>query len=370
MARILIIDDDSIVRQLVADCLKLEHEVLTAQNGVMGIDVAKSHPPDLVICDINMPHMDGFEVLHHFQNIDQMADTPFIFLSGSGDASTIRNGMILGADDFLTKPFSVEELLHVVRNRLQKRARRQALITKAIDELRLNITTALPHELRTAIAIMEGYAYLVLEDAEKMDPVQRDMIEGIRINAVRLRSMAEKYLWYLKVYLPGEVDTYSLMDYPDRVLEHKAFEIAQRFNRASDLNLYLETGQVQIGDEYLSKIAEEVIENAFKFSNPGTSVSIWGMVEAQEYRLTVCNYGRAMTPEQIKQIGGFMQFDRAQYEQQGTGLGLIIAKRLVEISGGQLSVNSLQGETTITISLPGVNMSRESLTELQSIVEG
>lgn len=91
MARILVIDDDSIVRQMVAECLKLEHEVLTARDGLMGIEIVKNHPPDLVICDINMPQMDGFGVLHQFQNIDHMADTPFIFLSGAGDARTIRH---------------------------------------------------------------------------------------------------------------------------------------------------------------------------------------------------------------------------------------------------------------------------------------
>lgn len=179
MALILVIDDEPALCAMVAECLEVEHEVITAPSGEAGIELALQTCPDLVICDINMPYMNGFEVLMRFQDIERMADVPFIFLSGLSERSVIRQGMSLGADDYLTKPFAVEELVRVVTTRLAKRERRQAIVDKAIDALRLNITTALPHELRTAIMIMEGYAQLVLEDADRIDPIQRDMVQSI-----------------------------------------------------------------------------------------------------------------------------------------------------------------------------------------------
>jgi two-component system, sensor histidine kinase and response regulator len=352
MARILVIDDEPMAREMLSECLRYDYEVATAEDGATGVELAETFRPDLVICDVSMPRMDGFAVLARFQKIDQMADVPFIFLSGSGDHVTIRQGMVLGADDFLTKPFAVRELLCVVKSRLERRMRRQAIVNKAIDELRLNVTAALPHELRTAIMIMEGYAQLVLEDSDKIDPVQRDMLEAICENAARLRHMAEKYLWYLRTYMPGSVTNDAITVDPDRIIQHIAFEAAQRSNRISDLDTYLEVAAVQIRDDYLSRLVEEIVENAFKFSTPGTPVTVWSAVRGHEYVITVSNWGRELEPEQIERIGGFMQFDREKYEQQGTGLGLIIAKRLSELSGGRLNIGSSDSKTTVVISLP------------------
>lgn len=144
MARILVIDDEPMAREMLSECLRYDYEVATAEDGAAGVELANSFRPDLVICDVSMPRMDGFSVLAQFQKIDLMADVPFIFLSGAGDPITVRQGMVLGADDFLTKPFSVRELLSVVKSRLDRRVRRQEIVNKAIDELRLNVTAALP----------------------------------------------------------------------------------------------------------------------------------------------------------------------------------------------------------------------------------
>jgi len=122
MARILVIEDAAALRQMLSECLAFEHEVMTAQDGEVGIEIAKIYLPDLVICDLVMPQMDGFAVLKHFQNLPEMIDVPFVFLSGSGDRKTVDEGLTLGADDFLVKPFSVQELLQVVEDHLGKKA--------------------------------------------------------------------------------------------------------------------------------------------------------------------------------------------------------------------------------------------------------
>jgi len=128
MARILIIDDAVALRQMLSECLEYEHEVMTAPDGEVGIEIAKTYHPDMVICDLVMPKMNGFAVLKHFQNMPEMMDMPFIFLSGLSDYKTVCQGMTLGADDFLTKPFSVKELLRVVQSRLEKRFHQQSLV--------------------------------------------------------------------------------------------------------------------------------------------------------------------------------------------------------------------------------------------------
>lgn len=352
MEQILIIDDDALMRQMLAESLRNEFQVMTADDGIQGIDMAEKYHPDLIICDIAMPKMDGFNVFRQLQNSEKMVDVPFIFLSGMNDSSIIRQGMTLGADDFLTKPVHIDELQQVVHSRLEKRARRQKIATKTIEELRLNITMSLPHELRTAITIMEGFADLVLEDDHQIDPDQREMVKAIRDNAERLRHMAEKYLWYLKVCLPDKKNRDFETPNPDEIIQSKAFEIAQRFDRVADLDLVLETHRIHIRHDDLSRIVEEVIENAFKFSKVGTPVSVYGEVVNDSYRIKVTNLGRAMSPDQIEQIGAFMQFERAKYEQQGTGLGLTIVKHLAQLNKGALNIHSKEGQTMVVTALP------------------
>ncbi len=352
MPKLLVIEDESAVRETLVEILALAgYETLAAADGAVGVELALASPPDLIICDVAMPNLDGFGVLQRLQSVDKLADVPIIFLSGQADAKTIRMGMAQGADDFLTKPFSVPELLRVIKVRLDKRARRQSLLNKAIDELRLNITTALPHELRTAIMIIEGYTYLVLDDAQHIDPVQREMIESIQANAMRLRYMAEKYLWYLTTQMQIGRNSDRMMSDVGVLGTSRAREVAERMQRRDDLACWLPSFNMFIQQDYFNKIVEEIVENAFKFSRPGTPVTVTGTEHPNAYAITVQNYGPEFTSEQIQQIGGFMQFNRQTYEQQGTGLGLVIAKGLCDLAGGELKLTSENGETTVTILL-------------------
>jgi two-component system, sensor histidine kinase and response regulator len=355
MARILIIDDNETMRLMIAECLQENHEILTAEDGQAGAEIALTYKPDLVICDLAMPNVNGFDVLRYFQRMEELAETPFIFLSGSADSPTVRQGMSLGADDFLLKPFSVIELLNVVKIQLEKRVRRQALTVKAIDELRLNITTALPHELRTSIMVIEGYAHLLLDDLPKINADHQNMIEAIQDNAERLRHMSEKYLWYLKVQMSDSRHMNNRHLQIDQTVRSTACAVAERMSRQSDLMLFLHPFRTSIDQEYFTKIIEEIVENGFKFSKSGMPVTVFGGQHADTYIICVTNSGPEFTPQQIERIGGFVQFERQVYEQQGTGLGLIIAKRLTEVCGGQLQIASIRSRTSISIVLPSVS---------------
>lgn len=120
-ARILLIEDDVVVRENTAEILRFsDYEVLTAPNGKRGVILAKKEFPDIIICDIMMPKLDGYGVLQVLSNDEKLKDIPFIFLSAKANHEDIRKGMNLGADDFLTKPFEESELLTAIATRLQK----------------------------------------------------------------------------------------------------------------------------------------------------------------------------------------------------------------------------------------------------------
>ena len=123
MQKILLIEDNDDIRNNTAEILEIaSYQVLTAENGKIGVEMAIEHKPDLIICDIMMPVLDGYGVLHAIHKNDTIKNTPFIFLTAKTERSDFRKGMELGADDYITKPFDGTELLNAVDGRLRKLA--------------------------------------------------------------------------------------------------------------------------------------------------------------------------------------------------------------------------------------------------------
>jgi CRP-like cAMP-binding protein len=121
MKKILIIEDNPDVRENLAEILSLSnYETLTAENGKVGVDLAQKHHPDLILCDVMMPELDGFGVLHILSKSPDTSAIPFIFLTAKTERSDIRKGMNLGADDYISKPFDDVELLEAIETRLRK----------------------------------------------------------------------------------------------------------------------------------------------------------------------------------------------------------------------------------------------------------
>ncbi|MBL8000371.1 MAG: response regulator [Flavobacteriales bacterium] len=121
MKTILLIEDDADMRDNIAEILELaDYRVLRAENGRKGVEIAKKEPPDLILCDIMMPELDGYGVLHMLSKTPATSEVPFIFLSAKAERSDVRRGMELGADDYLTKPFEESELLNAVEGRLKR----------------------------------------------------------------------------------------------------------------------------------------------------------------------------------------------------------------------------------------------------------
>ena len=121
MTTILVIEDETHVRDILSELLTTEKfDVLTADNGRLGYQLAQRQRPDLILCDIMMPELDGYGVLAQLKENPITDEIPFIFLSAKADRLDFRVGMDLGADDYLTKPFTRDELLTAVRMRLKK----------------------------------------------------------------------------------------------------------------------------------------------------------------------------------------------------------------------------------------------------------
>lgn len=133
---ILLIEDNMEMSENIASILELEHyHVLTATNGKIGVTMAQQHHPDLILCDIMMPELDGYGVFHVLRKDDRTGSIPFIFLTAKADKSEIRTGMNLGADDYITKPFEGSDLLKVIEVRLTKNEKLKNIYRNDLNEV-------------------------------------------------------------------------------------------------------------------------------------------------------------------------------------------------------------------------------------------
>lgn len=151
MTKILVIEDEQLVRENILDLLEAEgFDAIGAENGHIGITWAWDRKPDLIICDVMMPELDGYEVLKLLRKEPVTATIPFIFLTAKADKSDLRQGMQLGADDYLTKPFTASELLGAIATRLERHAAVIRQSEKRLEELRQSLTNK-PRYTSTAV---------------------------------------------------------------------------------------------------------------------------------------------------------------------------------------------------------------------------
>ena len=133
---ILIIEDNDDIRESTAEILELaDYNVITAENGKKGVDLALKHFPDIILCDIMMPELDGYGVLYLLNKNPKTASIPFIFLTAKAERLDMRKGMEMGADDYLTKPFDDMELLNAIESRLHKKDQQKAFYSKSLENL-------------------------------------------------------------------------------------------------------------------------------------------------------------------------------------------------------------------------------------------
>jgi DNA-binding NarL/FixJ family response regulator len=162
MNKILIIEDQPQMRRNLAFMLEMEKfAVLTAENGRQGLELARQHAPDLVICDVMMPELDGYAVLQALRAEAATATVPFIFLTAKGDKPDVRQGMNLGADDYLTKPVERGDLLAAVQTRLARRLVQEAQVNSAKAGTGFNPDYSSPQPLKS-LGLTEREAEVLL----------------------------------------------------------------------------------------------------------------------------------------------------------------------------------------------------------------
>ncbi len=357
--KILVIEDELSLRKDIIEMLNFEgFEVVEAENGLAGVKVAREHLPDLIICDIMMPELNGYEVLEELHKTSDTKTIPFIFLTARTDKQDRRKGMDEGADDFLTKPFNVEDLLNTIRVRMEKH---EQIMAKGSQRVSSSIILSMPHELRTPLTVILGFSDILMADYASMEAKRTlEMAEHINKAALRLYHLVENYLVFAQIEISAaDEDFVNMLQKGETTQAHifvrsQIMAKAQVHNREDDLTMDIaEIERINMREDLLKKLVEELVDNAFKFSTSGSPVKVSMAVEDEHLVLRVNDKGRGLTPKQITRIGAYMQFDRKLHEQQGSGLGMVIAQRITQLHNGQFTIESEPNQhTTIIVKLP------------------
>lgn len=360
MPKILAIEDNEAVREELADILRFEgYEVVEAENGRHGLEMLREAKPDLILCDLMMPEMDGYEMLRHVRADARLATMPFVCLTARAERADMRRAMETGADDYVIKPFTAEELVAAVRAGLEKRVRVEQESDEKLTDLRQRIASSLPHELRTPLGSIVGFAELLMDPATaaRADEVV-DAARRIQGAARRLRRLVENFLLFAELELLAtsmnrRVTRMRQSSPVGSIVAQISRNVAEEANRLGDLAVDVHAASICVGPTYLRKLVEELVDNACKFSKPGTPIRVASSTRGDDWVLCVSDRGRGMTRQQIASVEAYVQFDRLVHEQQGVGLGLGIARRLVNLCDGVLTIDSEPGQgTTVKVQVP------------------
>jgi two-component system, sensor histidine kinase and response regulator len=353
--KILVVEDDIYLMEGIRDILELDgYEVVTADSGKSGLDVLRrSYPlPDLIVSDIMMPVMDGYEFLNAVRSETNWIDLPFIFLTAKGERSDQNLGKELGADDYVTKPFGPEDLLVAVSAKLKRRRLQRQKYEQEVADTKRKIMTILYHEFNTPITYVVAYNDMLQQtdpDALNTDTM-RTFLQGIDSGASRLRRLIENFIVLVELQTDeaeesyvlhrGLIEDYQLLLKP---LRFEAEQEAERENQEFVLVINPDLPPMMGYAEYMRKGIRCLIDNAQKFSEAGTTVKLHVFHDEARDMIVfaVHDEGRGIPEDERSRIFDlFYQINRKQYEDQGAGAGLTIAKRIVEMHGGTITLDS------------------------------
>jgi two-component system sensor histidine kinase/response regulator len=360
---ILLVDDDDAILDGTSDLLRLYgYNVITAVNGRQALDMMETCLPDLVVADIMMPDMNGYELFEAVRQRQEWAAIPFIFLSALGQQSDVRRGIKLGADAYVTKPFEPEDLLIAIQARLKRVHEIQSATQADVERMKQQLITIFGHELRTPLSYIYGYVNLLQEQHHELDEQSlEEMLNGVQRGAERLVRLIEDLMLLVRLdsgLLEMEI---GVRQGPAQV-RPIVWEVFGKLKQAAEeRNVTLENRVsedliVWCMPNYLAEALLRLVDNAIKFSKRGEPghVLVDAFTQDDQAVIRVHDQGIGIAPSQFEQIfDRFHQVDRQKMEQQGAGLGLTIARGLIRLHGGNISVQSELGKGSIfSIHLP------------------
>jgi signal transduction histidine kinase len=360
---ILIVDDNSQNLKLLGNILKgNQYKIEFATNGVSALDWISKKQFDLILLDINMPGMDGFEVCTRIRSDSSMNHVPIIFLSAESERENILKGFELGAQDFLTKPFDSRELLVRIRTHLTlKESLVQLEIEKkraqSADHIKSAFLATMSHELRTPLNSIIGFTGILIQGKPgPLNDEQKKQLGMVQNSARHLLSLINDVLDLSKIeagQLKTNIQQFNLPEVINKVVEtNKPF--ADKKNLIMTVSIDENVNDIKSDSLRVQQILLNLLNNAIKFTEAGR-INIKCFTTGNFVKIQIADTGIGIESEKIDQLfKPFVQLETGLTRgHEGTGLGLSICKKLTEMLHGTIGVDSKYGTgSTFTVSLP------------------
>ncbi len=347
-SRILVVDDNPTNIKIAKVMLGEIYHLATAVTGEEALRIATEFRPDIILLDIMMPGIDGYEVCRRIRDDPTLCHTKVIMVSAKAMVSERLEGYQVGADDYITKPYEEDELLAKVRVYLRLKS------VEEVDRLKSNVLSLIGHETRTPLNSIISPAEMLASD-EEMDAEERKMLaEMVCRNAKRLHAFFEKAMT-LSTMKAGSMAFRFEDANPGDVVRDAVAEIvsaAERRDVTIDQDL-TELPTVVIDPEQIKCALMAMLDNAVRFSPPGGQVTIGGHTEDGHLVLRVTDRGEGIDPDFLPHVLNDFTGADVEHHTEGQGLSLAIARQILLAHNGTISVESTPGqETTFTVRLP------------------
>jgi two-component system sensor histidine kinase/response regulator len=365
---ILFVDDNPALQRSVECLLQMEgYEVMLALNGHEALQhlQAAAPPPDLIISDITMPGMDGFEFYKEMRKHSQWTDIPFIFLTARDQVEDLEQGYSLGADDYLVKPLDQDRLLWIVRGKLRRRDELRARIRAQEQELRKakqDLATMVAHELRTPLVSITMVSDILAREMEILSADQvREMLDAMQSGQVRLHRLVEQMVMYVEMKSGVLATTVEAMKRPrcvHDVLSASLKHTQQMDYRQRGIRFRVEEDHpeviVECDQNTLRQALSEIMLNAIAFSESDDEILVAQWASEKWTSIAITDRGPGIPEKELPRVfEAFYQVNRQWFEQQGVGIGLTLVKGIVELHGGVVEIQSKMGQgTQVTVTLP------------------
>ena len=339
---ILVVDDVPANLRLLVDLLSRKgYEVRPAPNGERALSAARSQPPDLILLDIMMPGMSGYDVCRALKADETTRDIPVIFLSALDEVLNKVEAFAVGAVDYVTKPFERKEVLARVETHLKIRGL-QIQLEAQVAELNAFAHTV-AHDLKTPLAIVQGFADMVIQDLpDTVPPRTLEFIQSMYNGSVRARKIIDELLLLAEM---GKEEVAVTAVHTADIIPHVLDRLQLMIKEYQPQIHQPESWPIAIGyAPWLEEVWANYMSNALKYGGQPPQVALGAtQLDNGFIQFWVQDNGNGIAPEDQNML--FAEFSRIDTERaQGHGLGLSIVKRIIQRLGGEVGVESEVGE--------------------------
>jgi two-component system sensor histidine kinase/response regulator len=363
MATILIVDDNKKNLQVLGSVLHENmYKVAMAKDGPSALRLVKKNNPDLILLDIMMPEMDGFEVCERLKEDPETREIPIIFLTAKTEVEDIVRGFSLGGVDYITKPFKKEELMvriktHVDLVRSKRMIENQAKELRAANSMKDKIFSVIAHDLRDALGSFKEFGNTMCDPRIQLSPEDlEEFFHYLKEKASATFDLLENLLWWSRSQrqmLHPKLKRFSLKKTIDESVESFSEQLQQKQiilenNVGEDVHVIADV-------EHTQTIVKNLLSNAIKFSNIDNKVIV-DVVEGEGMaNISFKDEGVGVAEEHVDDL-----FDEYNHYstfgtngEKGSGIGLSLCKELVRLNHGGITVDSKVNEGSVfTVSLP------------------